>query len=133
MCRPRLEKRIGPVRDLGRAQIADIHRFSKSGADGTAKGNIEVSRGDRVLGVVYQLAADQLDALAVEGGYRRLVIAATAGAGLSDAVTFVARSPSRQIPAPTSAYLEHYRRGIEQHDIGLDYYEALVAELQRRS
>lgn len=134
MCRARLEKRVGTVEVRGVARLADyVHRFTKPGGDGTAKGNIEVEPGARVLGVVYGLVSEQLEELAVyEGGYRRIEVLAEVGEARLTAVTFVAERPSRRIPGPEPWYLDYYRRGIVQHGIGLDYYESLVAELRRR-
>lgn len=138
MCRARLEERIGPVQTRGIAQLAGyIHRFTKPGADGTAKGNIEVEPGARVLGVIYGLREEQLEKLeSFEVGYRRVEVLPTLldsdviGAPLPS-ITFVACSPSRDIPAPYDWYLEYYRRGIEQHGIDQDYFTTLVAELHQ--
>ena len=127
MCRARLEARVGGVRDLGAAPLDDyIHRFTKPGGDGTAKGNIERRAGSRVLGVLYEITGTQLEVLAThEGGYRRMIVPVRE----LSVVTFTAVAPGPQSIGPTDRYLSHYRRGIEEHGIGLDYFEALIAEL----
>lgn len=118
----------------GGAQLADyVHHFTKPGADGSAKGNIEIEPGARVLGVVYALDGAQLERLTeIEGGYRRIDVTPVIGGAPLAAVTFVARSPSRDIPPPHDWYLEYYRRGIEQHGIDPGYFDSLIAELARR-
>jgi hypothetical protein len=128
MSSPRLVERVGEVGIVGVARLGHHqHRFSKLGADGTAKGNIEPVAGARALGVVYELSDAQFDRLAgFEGGYRRTSIEFTGAfaRGPAPALTFVALRVIEGI-APSEAYLAHYQAGIGEH--GID--PAYLAEL----
>jgi gamma-glutamylcyclotransferase len=135
MSRARLEARLGPVRDLGRARCPDRHhRFSKLGRDGTGKGNIEVLAGALVWGVVYELGETQLERLAkFEFGYRGTLLdlglaePALERGGAVRAASFEALTPVAGL-APTRAYLEHYVAGIREHGIPEAYANAVLAE-----
>lgn len=131
MCRIRLERRVGAVDVVGAAVLTGFrHRFNKLGADGTAKGNIVVAGGARVVGVVYGVSEPQLETLDVhEGGYRRLAVSPAREDAVVEAVTFVALAPVLEVAPPSSEYLEFYRRGIDEHGIELAYLAELVEEL----
>jgi hypothetical protein len=122
MSRARLVARIGEVEVLGHARLPDhVHRFSKRGADGTGKGNVEPAPGHTAHGVLYRVDVDQLEALAeFEGGYRRVEIGVLYGEAEVVALTFVAIAPG-EAPAPSAEYLAHYRRGIAEHGLPSDY------------
>ncbi len=131
MSSPRLIARVGALRVLGLAELEGYrHRFSKRGKDGTGKGNVEPEAGARVRGVLYALEPAQLERLrGFESGYREVEFELEFGFGPQ-----VSRGPTRRWPAvsfealavvrglePTPAYLEHYRAGMREHAMPLDY------------
>lgn len=128
MSTPRLERRIGCVRVLGRARLDGYrHRFSKHGNDGTAKGNVEPSSGTAVWGVLYALDDDQLARLELfESGYRRVRFEVELDRGERlDAHSFEALAAVRGL-VPTDAYLAHYRAGMREHQLPADYQRELL-------
>lgn len=131
MHRARIERRVGKVRDLGRARLAGFrHVFNKHGRDGTAKGNIVADLGSEVQGVLYELTDAQLEQLAVlEGGYRRVVreVEHLPADALVSAVTFEAIAPVTGL-RPTAAYLAFYEHGMIEHELPADYRARILAE-----
>ncbi|HLT36829.1 MAG TPA: gamma-glutamylcyclotransferase family protein [Enhygromyxa sp.] len=124
MSRARLETRVGPVVDLGRARCPGRrHAFSKLGRDGTGKGNIEVVRGELVWGVVYELESPQLERLIeLEFGYRLIELELE-----TTVLSFEALEPCPGL-APSREYLEHYVAGIREHQIPDAYLAAVLGE-----
>lgn len=127
----RLSARIGPVGVHGLAQLPyHEHRFSKSGFDGTGKGNIQPHTTRRVHGVLYELTLDQLEILCnYEGGYRRATLEtlALSTQAPSVAITFIGERPGGA-PAPSQAYLDHYREGFAEHGFPVEYARAILAD-----
>lgn len=134
MHRARIERRVGRVRDLGRARLVGYrHVFDKHGRDGTAKGNITPRAGAEVQGVLYELTDAQLERLAVlEGGYRRVVreVEHLPVAAPVSAVTFEAIAPVSGL-RPSAAYLEFYEKGMIEHELPADYRERILEEGRR--
>jgi len=133
MSSARLERRVGRVRCVGRGWLDDYcHQFSKHGTDGTAKGNVEPARGERVWGVIYELDPDQLDVLATfETGYRPASYTVQPHddpAAAVRAASFEALAVVRGIQ-PSPAYLHHYLAGLREHDIPRDYQRAILQGL----
>lgn len=131
MSRSRMEERLGPVIDLGRARYPEsVHRFSKLGCDGTGKGNIEHAPDRLVWGVVYEIDAIQLDRLVeVEFGYRLVSVELELDI-VGPALTFEALRPELGL-APTREYLEHYVAGIREHRIPDDYLAAVLGDFHQ--
>ena len=128
MSRARLERRVGPVMDLGCAVLpGHRHRFNKLGEDGTGKGNVEPAAGESVYGVLYVLNEVQLEVLAeFEGGYVRVEREVKLPHGeVRRAATFVGVSPGRDLQ-PSAEYLAHYRRGLREHAIPAWYVVAVL-------
>lgn len=126
----RLRARVGEVRVEGRAVLAaHEHQFSKPGRDGTGKGHIAPHARRTVHGVLYALADDQFAHLATfEGGYERATLSLSTPGGLVvTATTFVALQPGGA-PAPSLAYLDHYRQGFVEHEIPRDYALAVLRD-----
>jgi len=134
MHRTRIERRLGPVKDLGRGRLDGFrHRFDKCGDDGTAKGNVSPAAGGAVHGVLYELTGEQLQRLAgFERGYRcevRVVVRLATGERIA-AVAFEADPEVPRWP-PSQAYLEHYRCGMIEHELPEDYRMQILAEGRR--
>ncbi len=127
----RLRARVGPITLRGTAVLpTHEHRFSKPGLDGTGKGNISPHTHRSVHGVLYELSPDQLSVLTTfEGGYRRVTLSVLTTADVTprSAVTFVALSPGNA-PAPSQAYLDHYRDGFLEHALPTDYARAVLLD-----
>jgi len=134
MHRARIERRVGPVRDLGRARLPGYrHRFDKHGRDGTAKGNIAADPASEVQGVLYELTNAQLARLAeLERGYRQVVreVERLPAVESVSAVTFEAIAPVTGL-RPTAAYLEFYELGMIEHDLPADYRQRILDEGRR--
>jgi gamma-glutamylcyclotransferase len=132
MHRLRLERRVGAVVDHGRVHLPDYrHAFTKLGRDGTGKGNIRPHLGARVYGVLYELSFAQLDVLETyEGGYERVALEVPAAPDQRGerivALSFVSSMWIHGL-APTDAYLEHYRRGMREHDFPDAYVREVLA------
>ena len=129
MSRSRLQARVGIVEVIGRATLTEHkHAFTKLGADGTGKGNIEPCAGAVVHGAAYRLSTSQWHALAeFEGGYRSCEVEIVRPAGQSlKARTFVAARP-RKPSRPTDAYVDHYRAGVDEHGIDPAYLVLILS------
>jgi len=130
MARARLEQRVGTVEVLGRGWLdAHRHRFSKLGADGTGKGNIEAHAGASVWGVVYRLAPQQLERLGEhEPGYRAIeleLLLVDAGREVVRAVSYQALRVVEMLQ-PTDAYVQHYLAGMREHGLPDAYCAAIL-------
>jgi hypothetical protein len=128
MLRSRVEERLGPVVDRGRASLRGYrHCFNKHGVDGTAKGNIIAASTEAVQGVLYELNAAQLSTLTrCEPGYRRIEVAVEEQRGVMvTAVAFTAVAPVSGL-RPKAEYLGCYERGMIEHDIPRDYREQIL-------
>lgn len=114
---------------VGRAVLRDWrHRFGKLGADGTGKGHIEPDPRDVVHGVVYQLAAHQLDTLGgFEGGYRRAELVVRVGDEVLAVHTFLALDPGHP-PPPSPTYLGHYAAGMAEHRLPASYARRVLGD-----
>ncbi|PRP96164.1 gamma-glutamylcyclotransferase family protein [Enhygromyxa salina] len=132
MSRVRLEHRVGVVQSLGRARLSEHrHRFSKLGNDGSGKGNIEPHADASVWGVAYELDDDQFARLTeFESGYRHTVLVVElAASGMSvSASSFVALNIVEALE-PRADYIEHYRIGMAEHEIPIDYRRQLLGTL----
>ena len=130
MHRLRLERRVGPVVDHGCAMLADhLHGFCKRGTDGSGKGNIQPRIGCQVHGVLYEVSDAQLEVLATyEPGYARVELTAHAR---GEAIVVVSFRADMWVPglAPTEQYLEHYRRGMREHDLPAAYVREVLASV----
>ena len=114
----RLVGRVGKVRALGRATLAD-HRFvcNKRGADGTAKANIESAVGEDVPGVLFAMSEASLVELdAFEPGYRRDETSVAGPAGTVTAFTYFATHLCDD-PRPSAAYRDVMVRGAREHEL----------------
>lgn len=129
MSRTRLVERVGGVDIVGAARARGWrHRFNKQGRDGTGKGNIEPGD-EHVWGVLYRMAATQLDVLdGFEGGYRRCEIAVEIPGERVTALSYLGLSPGASL-RPAHWYLDHYRIGIREHGLP----EAWLAEVERHA
>lgn len=131
MSRPRLEARVGVVDVVGCASLEGYrHAFSKRGADGSGKGNIERDPGAIVHGVVYQLDDRQFAALhPYENGYRMLEVDVVVRATVTAlrATTYEALEPLPGL-VPTLEYVAHYRNGIAEHRLPDDYAAIVLAQ-----
>lgn len=129
MSSARLRRRVGEVDIVGIGTLHGyVHRFDKRGADGSAKGNIVVAPGQRVLGVLYRIDVRQLETLSVyEGGYRRVELRVHHHAGEVDAVSFAAIAPVAGL-APAADYLRHYRRGLREHGMPDAYVREVLGD-----
>jgi hypothetical protein len=131
MSSARLEARVGEVRVMGWSSVVGYrHAFNKHGADGTAKGNIVRDPAATVHGVVFEISIQQLEVLTVhEGGYRAVELRALhCGSGVEHVVrSFEAVRPVDGLE-PTVEYLDHYRRGMDEHGLP-DAYRALILAL----
>ena len=129
MSRARLQARVGEVRVLGWASAEHYrHAFDKHGADGTAKGNIVRAPGETVHGVLFELRIDPLEVLtAPEGGSRgvELSVLLRSTDALCAARSFEAIHRVDGL-APSPEYLDHYRRGMEEHDLPSAYRAAIL-------
>jgi len=131
MLRARLERRVGAVRDLGRALLSGHrHVFNKHGRDGTAKGNVVPEAGCEVHGVLYEITDDQLERLAAfEGGYRQVArtVEQVSSREVVSAVTFEAIAPVTGL-RPTDEYLDYYERGMVEHGLPAGYRARVLGE-----
>ena len=118
MSRERLEARIGPVDVRGAARlVGHRHRFSHEGVDGTGQGNIEPESDAQVHGVLYQLDPAQFERLdIIQRGYTRTELRVWSLCIPMMAWAYMAPK-QRNVAPPSLSYLEHYRRGIEEHDL----------------
>lgn len=134
MSTARLEARVGRVCALGWSSVPGYrHAFNKHGADGTAKGNIVPAPSATVHGVLFEISTAQLDVLARhEGGYRQLEIEVVhrASSSVRAARSFEAIAPVDGL-APTPDYLDHYRRGIEEHGLPEAYRALILSSVPR--
>lgn len=132
MSRQRLEARTGIVVPHGRALLDDYqHHFSHCGQDGSAKGNIGESLGMQVHGVLYGLTPAQVELLhPYEGGYDVISVAVALANGNEpvQAYTYCNRTPRHGL-TPLASYLEHYMRGMLEHDFPAHY----IASIRKQS
>jgi gamma-glutamylcyclotransferase len=134
MSSARLEERVGDVEIEGAAVLrSHRHSFNKHGADGTAKGNIEPEHGSEVWGVVYVLTLTQFEQLdVVEGGYRRVEVSVECEGEVLEAITYTALAPASGLH-PTTEYLDHYERGVREHDLPGEYWDTIRPRRSSRS
>jgi gamma-glutamylcyclotransferase len=134
MLRVRLERRVGPVVDLGWATLVDhAHAFDKRGHCGTGKGNIDQAGGALVHGVLYRLDDRQLAALdGFEYGYRRLELPVLCRADEVScaAATYVALERVAGL-LPSDEYWDYYERGMREHDLPEEYRRLLARQAGR--
>jgi len=108
--------------------------FHKQGRDGSGKCGVVPTRGQRVIGVVYELSREALLRLdRIEGrGYRRVrvqVVTWPAGS-VRDAWTYRARKVATNAElSPACWYLDLVLAGARYHDLPDDYVAQLRATM----
>lgn len=119
--------RLGDARPTGVARLLD-HRFvcNKIGRDGSAKANVEASRGDEVWGVLYEITEDALAQLdRFEGGYwreRHHVI--RSDGSFFACVLYVSDKTDAEL-VPSRAYRDRMVRGAREHRLPDPYAQAI--------
>lgn len=118
----RLRDRIGALRVLGRAVLADYRLvFDKPGADGSGKANLRGAAGEEVWGVLYELQAGALERLdPFEGGYARIRVEVRRedGATITAETYRSFRSPTDTVPGhPFDWYRDLLLEGGREHGL----------------
>ncbi len=129
----RLRARVEAARPLGRAHWPGMElAFDKIGADGSGKANLTTRPGGRAWGVVFEIHANDWDALdRYEPGYLRLGCDVILDSGdRLDAQAYLAVPPTRATP-PHDWYREHLIRGAVEHGLPDDALE-LIDTLERK-
>lgn len=135
MPRKRIEDRVGTVTDLGVGVLdKNTIKFNKlSSIDGSGKTNIVTDENSRVLGVVYELASEQLKLLdESELGYDRVSLPVELKGKQLDMEVYIAQARRvRDNLLPTREYLEYLIQGAKEHDFPPDYIK-LLGEVESR-
>ena len=125
-----MTRRVPSARALGRAELADFSwHTDKRGRDGSAKANIRRAPGERVWGVVYELARAEWDALdACEDGYERRVVQVELAAARGPLVvhTYVSIDLTPD-PVPFAWYKQLMLDGARHHGLPEDWIARLEA------
>jgi gamma-glutamylcyclotransferase (GGCT)/AIG2-like uncharacterized protein YtfP len=121
-------KRIGTVADKGTLELNGYKLvFNKlSVRDGSGKANIEPEKGGSVIGVIYELSAEQIDLLdRIEGGYKRHELPVRFENQTVE--TYFAESDRiREGLFPTEEYMGFVVNGAIEHEFPEKYVEALT-------
>lgn len=132
MSLPRLRARIGEVRRLGVATLADRRlAFHKLGRDGSGKCDIAPSPGDCVWGVVLDIPAAARPLLDRFEGLGRGYAVETVQLTLVDGAALTAFSyrATRVVPGlrPYDWYKAHVLHGAREHHLPAHYVAAIAA------
>lgn len=128
MSSARLRARVPSARPLG-AGMLEGWRFAcnKRGRDGSGKANIVAREGERVWGVVFEVAAPALaDLDRFEGGYRRIEVEVTTAGEPVHCHTYVSGELGEALRL-RRWYKRHIVDGAEEHRLPRDWRAMLHA------
>lgn len=135
MLTPRLERRVGRVRLLGRAKVLGRRlAFHKRSWDGSGKCDIPpAGAAELVHGVVYELPDGALDILDYyEGGYERTKLRVDLSGEAAEVQAYVAEPWFVDGSVrPFDWYLKLVQAGIDQHGLVEEYRSALLQVVER--
>lgn len=126
MSTTRIEKRLGPVKRRGIAQLPDYAiAFDKASTDGSGKTNLVTKKSSEAWGVVFELTPEQMNKLKdLEKGYVTKSITVSVGGESVDVTTFIAAKRERQL-RPTKPYLDYLLEGAREHGLPAKYVRRL--------
>ena len=128
MASRRMHARVPGARALGRARLGGWRLVAdKPGRDGSAKANVARSAGDRVWGVLWELAPADLAALdRHEVGYERTAASVDADAGPVLATLYASRLRDAS-PGLAPAYKAWVLEGAREHGLPPEWIARLEA------
>jgi cation transport regulator ChaC len=126
MASARLRERAASARPLGAARLRGFAwRCNKRSVDGTAKANLVRAPDEETWGVLYELRAQELDALdRAEGGYERVLVEVWQDDRVRPAYTYVSGGAGAAA-APATWYLALVAAGAREHALPLAWIAAL--------
>ena len=127
MSSAQMTRRVQSAVARGRGRLPDF-RFccNKLGRDGSAKGNVEVARGETVWGVVYDMDQESIDQLdRFEKGYRRVALEVIQDDGSRVVCQVYVSEQITQAARPLSQYRQRMAEGAAEHNLPPAVVDAL--------
>ena len=98
--------------------------YDKPSRDGSSKLNVRPASGERVLGVVYEIASAERAGLdRAEGGYTPTLVTVESGDGLREALTYQYTAQPCNLE-PYDWYVALAVAGAREHGLALSYIRA---------
>ena len=124
----RLENRVGNIKDIGIGTLSGYNlKFNKQSTDGSGKTNVVPQEKSEVLGVVYELTAEQQSKLdSSEIGYSRVKLEVTLDTFNTYMYVYIAdQGMINNSLMPTYKYLNYLIQGATEHHFPEFYIETL--------